>query len=788
MARRIADLLIKIGADSYEFQQKANQVEKGLGQLEKKLTSIGKSLSLKVTAPLTALGVVALQNADTQAKAETKVATALKSTGNQVGYNLDQLKAYASELQSKTIFGDETILNDVTTRLLAFTNITGDNFKRTQQMALDMSTALEMDLGSAATMLGKALDDPIGKMSALSRAGINFTDEQKAMVKQLVETGDTAKAQSIMLDALEQKFGGQAEAAAKVGMGALKQLRNSWGDFLEQIGNTLTPFINKIAAFLQRIVGMLQGMSPTMQKVVVVIGGIAAAIGPLLIGISGVIKLIPMLSAGFSALLSPVGIITAAVLALAAAFAYAKIKKQELINETAENSSLEDLESQLADVRQQKEDVKENTVKWRFVPNFGGRIAGGTMLKTYDLGAYGKLQKQEELLTAAIEVKNKKIQEEQKIRADANRMQEEAIEQTKKMMEGIQTQNFTVETATGLIGTLQQQISELEKKKLVAQSPDELATINSQLETMRENLSYLQNITPEKAARMRNRGSEPKLAPITSAAIQMPQLEYKMPDIQPVISKYQQQAREIFQTVRDGIFGWADQTSEHLQNNFKGVYDAVQNYTQSLVDRGWKFSEALDYVSNQVATTMKNFDQQVSQFLADSITAAAEAIGQMLAGDLGFGGLMTAILKQFASFLKNIGSQLIEFGVMVVAFKSALKSVLANPWVAIGVGAAMVAAAALMTALINKNAQKQVPALAGGGLAYGKTYALVGDNANAGVDPEVIAPLSRLQQMLPAAGAPQNVNITLGGELVAKGRDLVYVLGKENFKTAILGG
>ncbi|MBO6307688.1 MAG: hypothetical protein J6N70_02375 [Oribacterium sp.] len=410
------------------------------------------------------------------------------------------------------------------------------------------------------------------------------------------------------------------------------------------------------------------------------------------------------------------------------------------------------------------------------------------MLKTYDLGAYGKLQKQEELLTAAIEVKNKKIQEEQKIRADANRMQEEAIEQTKKMMEGIQTQNFTVETATGLIGTLQQQISELEKKKLVAQSPDELATINSELETMLENLSYLQNITPEQAARMRNRGNEPKLAPITSAAIQMPQLEYKMPDIQPVISKYQQQAREIFQTVRDGIFGWADQTSEQLQNNFKGIYDAVQNYTQSLVDRGWKFSEALDYVSNQVATTMKNFDQQVSQFLADSITAAAEAIGQMLAGDLGFGGLMTAILKQFASFLKNIGSQLIEFGVMVVAFKSALKSVLANPWVAIGVGAAMVAAAALMTALINKNAQKQVTALVGGGLAYGKTYALVGDNANAGVDPEVIAPLSRLQQMLPAAGAAQNVNITLGGELTAKGRDLVYVLGKENFKTTVLGG
>ena len=788
MARRIADLLIKIGADSYEFQQKANQVEKGLGQLEKKLTSIGKSLSLKVTAPLTALGVVALQNADTQARAETKVATALKSTGNQVGYNLDQLKAYASELQSKTIFGDETILNDVTTRLLAFTNITGDNFKRTQQMALDMSTALEMDLGSAATMLGKALDDPIGKMSALSRAGINFTDEQKTMVKQLVETGETAKAQTIILDALEQKFGGQAEASAKVGMGALKQLKNSWGDFLEQIGQTMTPFINRIAGFLQRIVTLLQGMSPTMRKVLVVIAGVAAALGPVMVGISGIIKLIPALSAGFTALLSPVGIITAAVLALAAAFAYAKIKKQELINETAENSSLEELQSQLADVRGQMEDVKNNTVKWRFIPNYGGLIAGGTVQKTYDLGAYGKLRRQEELLSAAIEVKNKKLAEEAKIQADATRMQEEAVEQTRKMMEELQTQNFTVEKATGLIGTLQQQISDLEKKKLVAQTPEEIADINSELSKLRENLEFMQNITPEQLVRMQNRGREPNLEPIKPLALAMPQLEYKMPDIKPVISKYQQQAQEIFQTVRNGIFNWADSTSEHLQNNFKGIYDSVQNYTQALVDRGWKFSEALDYVSNQVASTMKSFDQQVSQFLAESITAAAEAIGQMLAGDLGFGGLMTAILKQFASFLKNIGAQLIEFGVMIVAFKSALKSVLANPWVAIGVGAAMVAAAALMTALINKNAQKSVPALAGGGLAYGKTYAVIGDNANAAVDPEVIAPLSRLQQMLPASGGAQNVNITLGGELVAKGRDLVYVLGKENFKTSVLGG
>ena len=55
------------------------------------------------------------------------------------------------------------------------------------------------------------------------------------------------------------------------------------------------------------------------------------------------------------------------------------------------------------------------------------------------------------------------------------------------------------------------------------------------------------------------------------------------------------------------------------------------------------------------------------------------------------------------------------------------------------------------------------------------------------VDPEVIAPLSKLKSMLPAAGE-QNIRISLGGQLTAKGRDLVYVLGKENYKLDVLGG
>lgn len=149
---------------------------------------------------------------------------------------------------------------------------------------------------------------------------------------------------------------------------------------------------------------------------------------------------------------------------------------------------------------------------------------------------------------------------------------------------------------------------------------------------------------------------------------------------------------------------------------------------------------------------------------------------------------MKAILLQFANFLKQIGSQMIQFGVMIIAFKSALKSVLANPWAAIAIGVAMVAAAAVMTALINKQAKENAPKLAKGGLAFGPTYAMVGDNPNAGVDPEVIAPLSKLKEMMVGSSSAQHIQITLGGQLTAKGRDLVYILGKENFKSDVLGG
>ena len=763
MSRRIADLLIKIGADSYEFQQKARQVERSMESLQKKLSSVGKTLSVALTAPLTALGVVALKNADTQQQAEKRLLTALRGRSDVQ----QRLIAQAGELQSRSVLGDEVIIGQQA--YLASLGMTEEQIGRVIEASAQLSAATGMTLDSAVKNLAKTYGGLTGELGESIPKLKELTTEQ-------LKNGEA-------VDFILKNYKGFAEGAASVGLGAMRQLQNAWGDFLEQIGFAMMPLATKVTKALSGIVSWLQTLSPEIKRVVVAIAGVVAAIGPLTLGIGGVIKIIPMLAAGFTALLSPVGLIVSALLALGAAFAYAKVQKQKMVDELANADDLATLERKLQENLKKQKEIAVATTKNRIVPN--GIIAGFTIQKIADPEQMAPLRKEYELLTKAIERKKEMQAQEQKQQEEMNRMMAVAEQQSEALMKKMQQATGHGETSLGLIGRLQKQIEELEKKKLLPESSiEDIAACNVEIERLRKELQQLQNITPA------------DLAPIgKNTAVVTPQMEISFPrpklkidDIKIAASEYSRRLRTIWASVREGIYGWASDNSTLLQKNVADTVAMVGNYTQTLTNKGVAFSVALEHVSQTVATTMQRFDEQVSAFLADSIVAAAEALGQIIAGDLGFGGLLKAILTQFASFLRNIGAQLIEFGVMIIAFKTALKSVLANPWAAIAVGAAMVAAAAIMTALINKNAKDRVPALATGGLAYGKTLALVGDNPNAVADPEVIAPLSKLQAMLPASGASQKIQITLGGQLTAKGRDLVYVLGKENFKTSILGG
>lgn len=163
----------------------------------------------------------------------------LKATGATAWTSSKALQKMASEFQGFTKYGDEVVTN-MQNVLLGFKNIKGDNFKEASLQILNMATVMKMDLTSAAQAVGKALDDPINGIDSLSRQGFKFSKDQKAMLKAMVEAGDIAGAQGIILKELATTYGGAAEAAGMTGTAIRDRLQNAIGDVNEEIGRSIS--------------------------------------------------------------------------------------------------------------------------------------------------------------------------------------------------------------------------------------------------------------------------------------------------------------------------------------------------------------------------------------------------------------------------------------------------------------------------------------------------------------------------------------------------------------------
>lgn len=209
-------------------------------------------LSLAKLAGALAIGVTIRKFVDATSTADfaqAQLAASIRSTGGVAQQSIQQLNAHASALQLVSTVGDETI-NKAQALLLTFTNLRGDVFPKATAAVVDMAQALGQDLNGAALQVGKALNDPILGVSALGRAGVQFSESQKAMIRSLVETGRTADAQRIILAELETQFGGSALMARNTLGGALQALSNAFGDLFEITSagtGSVTRLVNRLA-------------------------------------------------------------------------------------------------------------------------------------------------------------------------------------------------------------------------------------------------------------------------------------------------------------------------------------------------------------------------------------------------------------------------------------------------------------------------------------------------------------------------------------------------------------
>lgn len=197
-----------------------------------------------------------------QREAEALAAQALRSTGNVVGLQVSQLKQWASAIQAATGVGDELVLRNEAI-LLSFRRINREAFPRAIALATDMSARLGTDLKASVLQLGKALEDPVHRLTDLSRSGTTFTEQQKAMVKELVRSGKLLDAQTVILDEIEKQYGGSAAAARKAG-GEWKALAGYAGDLLEQVGHLLAAA--GLPEFIEKLIDITRSLTTLVEK------------------------------------------------------------------------------------------------------------------------------------------------------------------------------------------------------------------------------------------------------------------------------------------------------------------------------------------------------------------------------------------------------------------------------------------------------------------------------------------------------------------------------------------
>ena len=197
---------------------------------------------------------------------------------------------------------------------------------------IDASTAgtglrnIFLDLAEKGITLEQALGSIVNSSNKNATALELFGKRGATVATVLADNFDQAKN---FTQAYNEAGGSAARMAAIMDntlQGSFFRLKSAAEGFAISIGETLAPFINKVAGLVTKLISGFTELSPNTKRFIVILGGIAAAVGPLL-ALAGTI--LPAIATGFAILTGPIGLVIAGVTAIAAIIAryWTPIKK-----------------------------------------------------------------------------------------------------------------------------------------------------------------------------------------------------------------------------------------------------------------------------------------------------------------------------------------------------------------------------------------------------------------------------------------------------------------------------
>jgi hypothetical protein len=257
MAQASRALTLKLLADISDFTKGIDQSQKQTRTMGDNIKKFGKMAAVGLLAAGAAAGafaVKAIAAGEAAATSNARIEQINQSMGL-FGASTDEvtesLIKYANETARATGI-DQNAIKATQAKLLTFKEIaqTADevngNFQRATKAAIDLGAAGFGTAEDNAVSLGKALNDPIRGITALTRNGITFTESEKERIKVLVESNKVGEAQNMILAAIETQVGGTAEATAN----ATDRMKVGLSQVTETIGLALLPAFEKVTAFI----------------------------------------------------------------------------------------------------------------------------------------------------------------------------------------------------------------------------------------------------------------------------------------------------------------------------------------------------------------------------------------------------------------------------------------------------------------------------------------------------------------------------------------------------------
>ena len=265
----------RLGNSMQGVQGKAKNLVGAFKGLAKPLTAIALAVGVFKTLK-SSFDVLAEREADfaTLANGLTRVSTDAPKAAK-------ALRAMADELGFKTLF-DEKAFQKGFALLTSFKNIGIDSYGRVAETAADLAQINQVDLKSSFLQLAKALSDPTRGLTALSRSGVIFTEQQREMILELHNSGQQMKAQAEILKIVEGSYKGAARAAATGLAGAFDTLGQKFRDFNEALGRADEPFMEPLVEGATEVFDVVtQGLKVLEDDMEVFAKNISIALEPL---------------------------------------------------------------------------------------------------------------------------------------------------------------------------------------------------------------------------------------------------------------------------------------------------------------------------------------------------------------------------------------------------------------------------------------------------------------------------------------------------------------------------